>query len=626
MPPKASDAVGIDVSALQGDLDWKQLAASRLRFAFARASLGADAPDNDKRFKANWEALKANGIIRGAYHVFWPGDDPLQQVQRFMETVTLEPGDLPPVLDVEETPKMPALPNSAWIEGVHIWLTEIEKRTGRRPIIYTNMNYWQKHLCDDAGQPPAWTARYPLWVASWDADKPTLPPGWTTYQFWQYCGPDCQNCDCNKEETPFVHFDRDYFNGTVDDLRAWVQKQSATTTPYTVQAGDTLRSIAARFNTTVDVLADLNPGLIAPGAVLQVPQTAIEAAEAPAPAEATPAEATPAETAAVAETVEAASRPAALPYVSQLEPDGSGYDNCGPSCLTMALAYHGWLPSSPVSLLREKMHAVSTVLKGQSWDALVFTRVDQMADALTQRGVPFRQLSSWDDIFQALDGKQAVILNLNNVPLQPRQYPVAPAFNANHFIVLYGYDDSDFLVGDPLKVVQTTPPDRYTRASVQAGVEAMHGLWALAVTGRSDVVGTAVFDVNGEPVTLDLPTPAATPDPDSPFVRISNAEIQQALESLGQSVNLGSPIIYRCLIAYRQGEWRGPAISDEYPVKKGDAIVWRQKFTQGIAEYDPRTRDVTWLDVVQHPEVIKEKPASLPKPRAQRRRSSAKGG
>ena len=46
---------------------------------------------------------------------------------------------------------------------------------------------------------------------------------------------------------------------------------------YTVQAGDTLWSIAQRFNTTVDEIVALNnitnPNLIFPGQVLLIPAT-----------------------------------------------------------------------------------------------------------------------------------------------------------------------------------------------------------------------------------------------------------------------------------------------------------------------------------------------------------------
>lgn len=90
-----------------------------------------------------------------------------------------------------------------------------------------------------------------------------------------------------------------------------------------------------------------------------------------------------------------------------------------------------------------------------------------------------------------------------------------------------------------------------------------------------------------------------------PIIRISDEELKRYLEQLGQGINMESAIIKRACLAYRRGETRGPAVSDEYPARAPDGRdVVRQRFTAGIAEYDPATGEVSWVELVAHPESV----------------------
>jgi lysozyme len=92
---------GIDVSHYQGVVDWQQVAQNGMAFAFAKATEGITYVD--PQLAANWDGIRVAGLVRGAYHFFEPNDDAAQQAQHFLSTVQLQPGDLPPVLDVETT-------------------------------------------------------------------------------------------------------------------------------------------------------------------------------------------------------------------------------------------------------------------------------------------------------------------------------------------------------------------------------------------------------------------------------------------------------------------------------------------------------------------------------------------
>ncbi len=169
-----ANAKGIDVSHYQGTVDWQQVAAQGIQFAFAKATEGVTLADPE--FATNWAGMKAAGLLRGAYHFFEPNDDAGQQAAFFLGAVQLESGDLPPVLDVETAA---ASSTELW-QGVETWLTQVAAATGVTPILYLNASF------ANSNQAPASLAAYPLWLAQYEVDQPTEPNGWTTWLIWQY--------------------------------------------------------------------------------------------------------------------------------------------------------------------------------------------------------------------------------------------------------------------------------------------------------------------------------------------------------------------------------------------------------------------------------------------------------
>jgi lysozyme len=168
---------GIDVSKFQKDINWEavrqmQVDKIRISFAFIKATEGITR--QDAAFKRNWQKAGQAGLIRGAYHFFYATRDPIKQAINFRNTVQLEPGDLPPVLDIEMHNNQPA----AVIRGTaKIWLEEMEKIYGRKPIIYTNLKFYKAYLGDEFNE-------YPLWIAHYyQKGRPRLDRDWL---FWQH--------------------------------------------------------------------------------------------------------------------------------------------------------------------------------------------------------------------------------------------------------------------------------------------------------------------------------------------------------------------------------------------------------------------------------------------------------
>ena len=138
---------GIDISHYQGKINWKLLEMARqgqfpVHFMFMKATEGGDYAD--KNFIANFDSAKAHGFIRGAYHFYNPKTDANKQADFFIRSVQLEPGDLPPVLDIEQKGKdMKKLQ-----DDLKLWLRKVEAHYGVKPIIYASYKFKTRYLND----------------------------------------------------------------------------------------------------------------------------------------------------------------------------------------------------------------------------------------------------------------------------------------------------------------------------------------------------------------------------------------------------------------------------------------------------------------------------------------------
>ena len=103
--PEGYEVRGIDISHYQERVNWEKLRNASIgnapvSFVIIKATEGSDLFDDN--FNRNFANAKRNDLIRGAYHFFVPGVDPRKQAAFYMNVAQLEPGDLPPVLDIEK--------------------------------------------------------------------------------------------------------------------------------------------------------------------------------------------------------------------------------------------------------------------------------------------------------------------------------------------------------------------------------------------------------------------------------------------------------------------------------------------------------------------------------------------
>jgi lysozyme len=173
--PSGSTLQGIDVSLAQGVINWNQVSGAGKAFAFARVSDGSLV---DLSFAGNYAAIKAAGMIRGAYQHFEPAQDPVVQANIVLAAIgTPVAGDLPPALDVETNG---GLGPAALVAAIQSWVSTIQAAIGRPPIIYTVAGFWDPSVASTE------FSSYPLWVASVGGVCPTTTAAWSSWAFWQY--------------------------------------------------------------------------------------------------------------------------------------------------------------------------------------------------------------------------------------------------------------------------------------------------------------------------------------------------------------------------------------------------------------------------------------------------------
>ena len=189
--PSGSYSYGIDISRYQSRIQWDSLMVMTDRqgrtissktyakdikpvsYVFIKATEGITL--KDRLFHRHWKDAGESGIRRGAYHFFRSSKDPLQQAEFFIRTVgPLAENDLPPVLDIETIHK--GCSHKLLNEKALVWLSEIERYYGRKPIVYSSASFIDTILCNEIKE------NYPIWVAHYDVDQPRC----RRWHIWQF--------------------------------------------------------------------------------------------------------------------------------------------------------------------------------------------------------------------------------------------------------------------------------------------------------------------------------------------------------------------------------------------------------------------------------------------------------
>jgi GH25 family lysozyme M1 (1,4-beta-N-acetylmuramidase) len=160
--------------------------------------MGVDGVDN--KYEYNRTNAKKQGFIVGAYHYFRPNENSTKQFENFSKNVSLQKGDIPPVLDVERLGNRNV---KQLREEILNWLQLAEKKYGVKPIVYTGRSFYNKYL-------KGYIDEYPLWISSFSGKHKLKRINWTFHQF----------TDKVRVKGIKTHVDGNDFNGNLNELKA----------------------------------------------------------------------------------------------------------------------------------------------------------------------------------------------------------------------------------------------------------------------------------------------------------------------------------------------------------------------------------------------------------------------
>lgn len=201
---------GIDISKYQGDIDWQAARKGGVSFAYIKATEGGD--HSDERFLANWYGAKMAGVPRGAYHFYYFCRPVEEQVDWVKQIVPKDPEALPLVLDMEwnaHSKTCRIRPEKAEVlRDMNYFLDELEKYYGKRPIIYSSVDFHRDRL---VGQMKG----EQFWLRSVAAHPDRVYQERPDWYFWQYTA---------EGRVPGIkgNVDRNAFFGTRSQFRDWL--------------------------------------------------------------------------------------------------------------------------------------------------------------------------------------------------------------------------------------------------------------------------------------------------------------------------------------------------------------------------------------------------------------------
>lgn len=179
---------GIDVSTVQGRIDWKRVRAAKVDFAMIKATQGRGEGAStknlrnfaDSRFAENIIGASAAGIACGVYHYFTAKtvDEVDREAAFFLKTIAPYKSKITlwAAVDVESEPHLKGIDRTPLTALVRRFMRKITA-AGYKPMLYANPNFltyrFEPGAFDDV----------PLWLAYWGRSTPY--PG-TDPLIWQF--------------------------------------------------------------------------------------------------------------------------------------------------------------------------------------------------------------------------------------------------------------------------------------------------------------------------------------------------------------------------------------------------------------------------------------------------------
>ena len=264
---------GLDVSDIQGIIDWDRVKAAGYQFAMIRAGYGFGTLD--QQFQRNAAECNRIGLPFGVYWFCYALTPEIarQEADGCINAISAFRLEYPVCYDIEQATLNYAAQNGVTVtrdlatEFIRSFCDRVEER-GYFAMFYSNRNFLNQYF------PAGLSNRYALWYAYYNSEFDDTNCG-----MWQYTDQGSipgisGNVDL---DVSFVDYPAVIRSAGLNHLDGSVPKPPAQDyITYIVQPGDTLSQIAARYGTTYQTLAALNqlanPNLIYPGQRIRVPE------------------------------------------------------------------------------------------------------------------------------------------------------------------------------------------------------------------------------------------------------------------------------------------------------------------------------------------------------------------
>lgn len=278
---------GIDVSSWQKNIDWAKAKKDGIEFAIIRAGYGSSLSQKDNQFENHINGALNAGIKVGIY---WFGYAYNQETAENEAKICVEviknykdKIELPVFYDWEYDSEryiksLGVTPSKQLVTNVTVWFMNKIKSFGYKSGYYTNWDYMSRYYDYDK------VKAYDLWMASYSNSKPSYDCAVQQYSSNGTVKGISGNVDMN-----WLYKD---YSKKEDSAPAPIPVKEQV---YVVKTGDTLSSIAAKYNTTWQKLAEYNnisnPNVIYTGQKIKIPgakKKETSTPETPAPATPTP--------------------------------------------------------------------------------------------------------------------------------------------------------------------------------------------------------------------------------------------------------------------------------------------------------------------------------------------------
>lgn len=204
---------GLDLSDYQNVSSFHELKDAGIGFVVCKATQGTGNVQDS--FADYMSRARSVGMVAGAYHFLEWNVDPVAQAHHFLDVYDPRDGDLPPTLDCEAC----TVDSATAIIHIASWLRTVEAQLhGQRCLLYMSYSFPADHLAGGNG-----FSGHPLWIAAYESLEKgfadVTPAAWSPerVKLWQFSD------GAGLAPLPGISnpVDRDVFNGSLDDLRAF---------------------------------------------------------------------------------------------------------------------------------------------------------------------------------------------------------------------------------------------------------------------------------------------------------------------------------------------------------------------------------------------------------------------